>query len=144
MSSSSFFDVVQLIRKEDARYDPGAYAFMRKALDFTINRIREAEDIPEGRHITGEELCEGIRDFALEQYGPMTFTLFNEWGVRRTEDFGEIVFNLVEYGVFGKTEKDDRADFVGLYDFEETFAKPFRPKFTPCHHDRTSSNLFSR
>jgi uncharacterized repeat protein (TIGR04138 family) len=128
MSLKNFQEVIQLICKEDARYDAGAYNFMRQALDFTLSRIREQEEGVQHRHVTGQELCAGIRDYALGQYGPMAYTLLKEWGLNQTEDFGEIVFNLVEYGVFGKTETDSREDFVKLYDFEETFRKPFQPE----------------
>ena len=79
--------------------------------------------------MSGQQLLEGIREFALRQYGPMAITVLDEWGVRRCEDFGEIVFNLVDHGhgLFGKTETDSREDFKGGYDFEEAFKKPFLP-----------------
>ena len=128
MSLKNFQEVIQLIGKEDSRYEPGAYNFMRQALDFTLSRIREEEEGVQHRHVTGQELCAGIRDYALGQYGPMAYTLLKEWGITRTEDFGEIVFNLVEYGVFGKTETDSREDFVKIFDFEEAFRKPFIPE----------------
>lgn len=127
MPVNKFLEVVELIRKEDARYETGAYVFLRQALDHTLKRIRKREG-GVTRHISGSELCEGIRDYALEQYGPMARTLLEEWGIRRTEDFGEIVFNLVDYGIFGKTEEDSRSDFRGIYTFEDAFSKPFRPK----------------
>ncbi len=129
MAAKNFHEVIQLIRKEDKRYEAGAYLFMRAALDFTLKRIREREKA--NRHVTGQELCHGIRDYALEQYGPMALTLFKQWGIERTEDFGEIVFNLVEYGVFGKTDTDSPEDFRAVYDFEEVFGAPFRPAATP-------------
>jgi len=125
MAVKNFHEVIQLIRKEDGRYEAAAYLFMRAALDFTLKRIRESEEA--NRHITGQELCHGIRDYALEQYGPMALTLFQHWGIERTEDFGKIVFNLVEYGIFGKTETDSMADFQEVYDFGEAFGEPFRP-----------------
>lgn len=127
MAARNFHEVIQLIRKEDPRYEPGAYLFMRQALDHTIGRIRKQENRRQQRHVTGQELCEGIREFALDQYGPMACTLLRHWGIHRTEDFGQIVFNLVEYGVFGKTETDSVQDFANVYDFEEAFAKPFQP-----------------
>ena len=80
------------------------------------------------RHVTGQELLGGIREFALQQFGPMAKTLLEEWGVRCCQDFGEIVFNMIEVGWLAKTEKDSRADFSGGYDFDEAFVKPFLPK----------------
>ena len=127
MSGKNFHEVIQLIRKEDARYETGAYVFMRQALDHTLKGVLEKEQTEKHRHITGQEPCEGIREFALEQYGPMARTLLNEWGIRQTEDFGQIVFNLVEYGIFGKTEQDSVEDFNKVYDFEQAFDAPFRP-----------------
>lgn len=128
MSGKDFNEVVKVIVKNDRRYDIGAYHFVRKALDFTLKKLKDRRTTPEGSHVSGPELLEGIREFALDQYGPMTKTLFEEWGLRKTGDFGEIVFNLVDYGVFGKTEKDCRDDFRNLYDFESAFDKPFQPR----------------
>ena len=130
MSGKNFHEVVELIRKDDPRYDAGAYVFMRQALDHTLSGIREREKITGHRHVSGQELCEGIRDYALEQYGPMARTLLQSWGINRTEDFGQIVFNLVEFGIFGKTETDSIEDFNKVYDFEKAFAAPFRPSKT--------------
>ena len=127
MAAKNFHEVIQLICKEDSRYAAGAYLFMRHALDHTLTGIREKEKCKKHRHVTGQELCEGIRAYALEQFGPMTLTLLNSWGIARTEDFGQIVFNLVEYGIFGKTETDRVEDFDAVYDFEEAFREPFQP-----------------
>lgn len=127
MPGKNFQEVIHLIRKEDPRYEAGAYIFMRQALDHTLGTIRNAGKSSKHRHITGQELCEGIRDFALEQFGPMAMTLLHHWGIRQTEDFGQIVFNLVEFGIFGKTESDSLEDFTKVYDFDHAFAKPFRP-----------------
>ena len=79
------------------------------------------------RHVTGQELLDGIRAYALEQFGPMVPTVFEEWGLQNCADFGEIVFNMVEIGLLAKTEKDSREDFKSGYDFEDAFRKPFLP-----------------
>jgi uncharacterized repeat protein (TIGR04138 family) len=81
------------------------------------------------RHITGQELLNGIRDYALAQFGPMAITVFEEWGIRKCPDFGEIVFNMVEIGLLAKTESDTRADFEGGYDFDDVFRKSFLPSY---------------
>lgn len=120
-------EVIDRIVAQDPRYPREAYDFIREAVEFTQNAIRKANN-NRLRHITGQELLAGIRTFALEQYGPMALTLFHEWGIRRCEDFGEIVFNLVDHGIFSKTESDRKEDFAGGYDFEEVFCKPFKPK----------------
>ena len=87
------------------------------------------EDVIEGkvRHVSGQELLAGIRAYALDQYGPMTLTVLSEWGVRGCEDFGELVFNMVENNLLAKTKDDSRDDFKNGYTFEEAFRKPFLP-----------------
>ncbi|MCX8090450.1 MAG: hypothetical protein N3I86_05860 [Verrucomicrobiae bacterium] len=127
MQEISFEAAVEKVLARDARYHRDAYAFVREALDYTQKRIGRANG-GKLRHVTGQELLEGIRDFALEQFGPMTLTVFEEWGIRQCSDFGEIVFNLIEAGVLSKTDKDSRADFADGYDFEEAFRKPFLPR----------------
>lgn len=110
----------------DPRYQRDAYLFVREALDFTQKKLTKSER-GTVRHISGQELLDGIRDYALGQYGPMAHSLLTEWGVQRCEDFGEIVFNLVEWNILSKTEKDSREDFKGGYDFREAFIRPFLP-----------------
>lgn len=139
MAAKNFHEVIQLIRQDDPRYDPGAYLFMREALDHTIKQIRKSERSKQHRHVSGQELCEGIRDFAIEQYGPMARTLLENWGIHKTEDFGQIVFNLVEFGIFGKTETDSIEDFEKVYDFETAFSEPFRP--SEAFHQGNSGSL---
>ena len=82
------------------------------------------------RHISGQELLGGMRSHALEEYGPMAMMVLGEWGIRRCEDFGEIVFNMVEHELLAKTDEDSRDDFSGGYDFEDAFRKPFLPPET--------------
>lgn len=127
MAQKDFDEVVALIRKEDARYETGAYHFVRLGLDHTIKNLKEDPD-RDTRHVTGQELLSGIRDYALEQYGPLSYTLLTHWGITKCEDFGSIVFNLVEWGVLGKTENDRPEDFEDGYDFREAFLSPFEPK----------------
>jgi uncharacterized repeat protein (TIGR04138 family) len=127
MQEISFEAALEKVLAKDPRYHRDAYAFVREALDYTQKRVGRANG-GKLRHVTGQELLEGIRQFALEQFGPMTLMVFEEWGIRHCRDFGEIVFNLVEAGVLAKTEKDSRADFAEGYDFEEAFRKPFLPK----------------
>jgi uncharacterized repeat protein (TIGR04138 family) len=79
-------------------------------------------------HVSGQELLSGIREFALRQFGPMALTVLEEWGVKRCEDFGEIVFNMIESGLLAKTAEDSRDDFKGGYDFMEAFREPFLPR----------------
>jgi len=128
MSPQSFDSVVEVIVQEDPRYKRGAYQFVREALEHTIKNLDTGTSGFEGEHVSGKLLLEGIKDYALIQYGPMSKTLLNNWNVTKCEDFGEIVFNLVDKGVFGKTNEDSREDFKGAYTFDEAFVKPFLPK----------------
>jgi uncharacterized repeat protein (TIGR04138 family) len=129
MQDSEFADTVLLICKEDNRFDRQAYNFVRLGLDHTVKELRKKESTGGGRvrHVTGQELLEGLRVYALDQFGPMAKTVFDSWGVKRCRDFGDIVFNLIEYNVFSKTEGDRREDFDDLYNFEDAFVGPFLP-----------------
>src|ERR1044071_5493353 len=118
---------VETILTKDSRFHRDAYFFLREALDHTQKMIVK-ENRGQLRHITGQELLAGIRDYALTLYGPMVPTVFEEWGVRSCEDFGEIVFNMVEVGLLAKTEQDSRDDFKGGYTFDDAFRKPFLPE----------------
>src|ERR1700759_1810535 len=112
MQDLDFNEVVDLICKEDPRYDKKAYTFIRQGLDHTVKEIKKrdtAKNRP-SQHVTGAELLDGLRLFALDQYGPLTKTVLNSWGIKKCTDFGEIVFNLIEYNVFSKTESDRRED----------------------------------
>ena len=106
---------VEQIIGVDPRYKPDAYEFVMQALWFTQRKLNRRG------HISGKELLEGIREFGPDQYGPMTKTVFNHWGVKTTDDFGEIVFNMLESGLMGKSESDCCDDFKGVYDFNEAF-----------------------
>jgi len=99
----------------------------REALDFT-QKLISRENRGTVRHVTGQELLDGIRQFALQQYGPMTVTVLEDWNVKTCRDFGDIVFNMVESGLLAKTEKDTRDDFQTGYDFTDAFRKPFWPQ----------------
>jgi uncharacterized repeat protein (TIGR04138 family) len=110
--------ILDLAQKHGS-YRPNAYSFVLQAVEFTVARL------PERRHVTGRELLEGIRDLALQAFGPMAKTVFEQWGVRRTEDFGQIVFQLVEAGLLGKTDRDRLSDFARGYDFDEAFVRNF-------------------
>ena len=104
----------QVIEADD-RYDLDAYLFVQEVLSFLAreNKVR--------RHVSGEELLEGIRRYALREFGPLSREVFEHWGIYRCEDFGEIVFNMVERGILRKTEEDSRKDFEGGYDFRDAF-----------------------
>lgn len=132
MQDLEFSEIVGLICKEDARFDRKAYNFVRAALDHTVKEVKrkQPERTGKSQHVTGAELLEGIRAYALDQYGPLAKTVLTSWGITRCSDFGDIVFNLIDYNVFSKTEADRREDFAEIYNFEEAFVKPFQPTAT--------------
>ena len=129
MQDPDFAEIVGLICKEDPRFDRKAYDFVRLGLDHTVKELKKKETARTARprHVSGPELLEGLRVYALDQFGPLAKTVLNSWGVRRCSDFGDIVFNLIEYNVFSKTENDRREDFADVYTFEDAFVRPFLP-----------------
>ena len=122
----SYDEVLDAIIASDPRYHRDAFHFVREGLDYTQQTISKQE---EGivRHISGQELLGGMRAHALEEYGPMALVVLNEWGVSCCEDFGEIVFNMIEYDLLARTAEDSRDDFKGSYSFDEAFRQPFLP-----------------
>ena len=111
------------LAQQYGRYKANAYRFTFEAVRFTADtNYRLTKEI---RHVTGGELLEGIRQLALREFGFMAKAVFQEWGVQRTEDFGEIVFHLVRGGILSKTEQDSVRDFASGYDFEETFVRNY-------------------
>ena len=118
------------VAKKDPRYSLQAYHFVFEALDFTTYKLSKDPLSPreKERHVTGKQLLEGVREFALQQFGYMARPVLDTWGIKRCEDFGEIVFNLVESGLMGRTESDTKEDFKGGYDFETAFDAGFQFK----------------
>jgi uncharacterized repeat protein (TIGR04138 family) len=118
---------LEAIVKADPRYAPGAYHFIFEALAYTQKMlgIDEAENVAD-RHVSGGQLVEGIRRLALEQFGPLAITVFSSWGLHKTGDFGELVFNLVSNELMSKTDEDTPQDFCNIYDFEAAFRRGYK------------------
>ncbi len=128
--------------KEDTRYTFDAYVFVFESLNYAQNVLemgtespsessesteKETDEAEEAeRHVTGQELCEAIRCYAVEQFGYMAKTVLNNWGIHTTGDFGEIVFNLIRIGQMRKTPHDRREDFDDVFDFDTAFCEEFR------------------
>jgi uncharacterized repeat protein (TIGR04138 family) len=127
MQEVNFDAVLDVILSKDVRYSRDAYHFLRDALNFTQKAIGK-ESRGSVRHVTGQELLDGLRQYALQQFGPMTVTVFEDWGIRGCKDFGELVFNMVESGLLAKTDRDSRDDFQDGYDFTDAFRKPYWPE----------------
>ena len=129
-------DLVKKILEADSRYDWEAYRFVREALAYAhdVLKMDGTESVPEGesgegrveRHLTGQMLCEAIRVYAVEQYGYMARVVLENWGVKKTSDFGDIVYNLINAGLMKKSKEDRREDLNDVYDFETVFDKSFK------------------
>lgn len=122
MNEQSFEETVSRICEKNNTYHVEAYYFIREALNFTTKALNKS---PDNRHLTGAELSHGIRRYALEQFGPIAFDVLSDWNLHTTHDFGEIVFQLINEGVFGKSESDRMEDFDQVFDFREAFVLPF-------------------
>jgi len=126
MHAAKFEETVDTIVQKDSRYHREAYIFVREALGHTVEMVgKKPNDKPP--HVSGQQLLKGIRTYALEQFGPMAQTVFNDWGSQASEDFGEIVSNMVERNLLAKTTEDSREDFRSGYDFFEAFRRPCLP-----------------
>jgi uncharacterized repeat protein (TIGR04138 family) len=129
--------------KNDKRYKFDAYVFVFEALSYAQEtlglgeeRPHEEDDEPAARkpaskrktqrHLTGQQLCEAVRRYAVEQYGLLAKAVLNSWGIRCTGDLGNIVFNLIEIGQMRKTKHDKREDFENVFDFETELFRDFK------------------
>ena len=139
--SDELHPMAQLL-KDDPRFTYEAYQFVREGLDFAQEVMNfgvqdETEAPPEGKkksrkkasvdskHVSGQQLCLALKQFAVEQYGLMAKLVLNSWGLKQTGDFGEIVYNLIKIGAMSKSKRDRREDFDDVYDFEQAFVKEF-------------------
>lgn len=112
---SKFHDLVERICDQDNRYKPDAYEFVLAGLNFTQDKLKRKT------HVSGSELACGLRDYAINQYGALAGRVLAHWGISQTQDFGNIVFNMIEKKLLSKTEEDSLEDFMAIYDFKEAF-----------------------
>ena len=117
---ASYVKSLETLLARDNRYPLQAYGFVLATLNDAISRLEKP------RHISGQELAEGFRRFALDQFGPMALTVLESWNLKSNEDLGALVFNLIEVGLLNKTPEDRLEDFEGLYGFQEAFGGPYR------------------
>ena len=119
---TDFNTIIEKICEEDKRYKGDAYEFVMEALTYTQKKYKCAT------HISGEDLLKGMKDLLMEKFGPLTLTVLDHWGIQTTEDFGNVVFTLVERKVLSKTEDDRIEHFRNAYDFQEVFERGYRKK----------------
>ncbi len=122
-----FQEAVEKIVAHDQRYRLDAYLFLREVMDFAVKRQKKQRKQLQPMHVSTAELLEAFRLFALKEFGPMSLTLLQYWGIQNSADIGKIIFNLIEAGVVGKTEDDTLAAFSNGFDFQEAFVHPFEP-----------------
>jgi len=129
--TEKIFPIVELLQ-QDQRYKLEAYQFVREALQYAqevLSMPPQKTATPGAKtehHLTGQQLCEAIRVYALEQYGYLSKTVLNSWGIHKTGDFGEIVYNLIRIKEMRKSKNDRREDFDDQYDFETSFQPIFQ------------------
>jgi uncharacterized repeat protein (TIGR04138 family) len=109
--------------RADGRYRPEAFAFLLRGLEFTSAAVHGRRGKGRARHVSGRELCEGLRELARSSWGPLAQTVLERWGIRRTRDFGEMVYFLIGLGLLGKQDDDHIEDFDDVYRFDEAFSR---------------------
>lgn len=109
---------LRVVAERHSKYKLEAYGFVLGALNYALSKLEKP------RHLTGQEFCQGILEFALSQYGPLSLLVLEHWGITRTRDFGEIVFAMVDAGLMSKTAQDSVTDFDEVYDFKKAFDRP--------------------
>ncbi len=127
MEKIEFEEAVDVIIRRDRRYHRDAYFFLREVLDFTVKYLGRERDMGPQQHVSGPELLDGFRRYALDQFGPMVPTVLDDWGIHETGDIGNIVFNLIEEGAFGQSDQDRVEDFQNGYSFFNAFVLPYLP-----------------
>ncbi len=120
MVNQEFYTLIDQICDVDPRYKSDAYEFLMEALAFTQRRFKRC------KHVSGEELLEGITQLLMQKFGPLTLLVLNHWGIKCTEDFGNIVFNLVDNKILSKDSEDNIDSFQNGYDFNEVFDRGYR------------------
>ena len=127
MKVSGFNEAVAAAVEKDSAFRPEGYQFLRESLESTVKKRSKAKQQLVSQHVTASELLEGFRRLALNEFGPMTPTVLDYWGIRSCQDIGRMVFYLVEAGAFGRTEEDTLDGFNPGFDFHEVFVAPFLP-----------------
>jgi uncharacterized repeat protein (TIGR04138 family) len=127
------------IAEFDGRYSPTAYRFIFDSLDYVLLSLGRQHRPAGDRHISVGQLLDGVKECALEHFGPLSRLVFESWGVFKTEDIGEIVFGLVEAGLLNKQDSDIKEDFADGFDFREAFEREYTPEF-PWHAAEEHTN----
>lgn len=120
-------DVYRSLALRDGRYSPEAFRFLNEALQVAVRLAGKEEQEDQDRHVTGQQILEGMRELARERFGPLAAQVWRSWGIRSTRDWGEIVFLLVDAKQLRRQESDTKEDFAEDFDFDEVFVREYRP-----------------
>jgi uncharacterized repeat protein (TIGR04138 family) len=113
-----FLDRIERLAAEHGRYRKEAYLFIYDALQHTVTKLGRSNLPREQRHVSGRDLLHGISEYGLDQFGPLTRTVFSHWGLNATQDFGQMVFQLIDAKLMSKTDQDCLEDFTDVYDLD--------------------------
>jgi uncharacterized repeat protein (TIGR04138 family) len=128
--------ILQLCR-EDSRFAYEAYEFVCDAVTYTQDRLGRVPNRQEPaqderrkqgsdeNHVSGAELLRGTCDLAIREFGMMAPVVFKQWGLKTTDDVGEIVFKLIKVQLLSKSDRDDPNDFHNLFDLHQALASGF-------------------
>ena len=127
MNPDKIRQIVNDITLKDRRFKEDAYYFLNEAVIFSAEYFSKP-DFGADRHLSGPELLDGIREFTLSEFGPMSMTVLKNWGIHTTLDIGHVIFNLIDAGVLSASPQDRLGDFDAVYDFHDAFIEPFEPE----------------
>ena len=130
MKTIEFYTKVNKITLQDTRYSSDAYEFINDAVIYTVIKCEENKEENESSPVSGAELLDGVREYALKQFGPMAYSVFYDWGVFDGIAVGNIVFNMIEHKILSRSENDSIEDFENAFDFKAALCSPFLPQFT--------------
>lgn len=116
----SFDQLVEQICLKDTRYHEDAYHFVMDSLHVTQEKFAQKA------HVSGEQLLEGMKSLIIDRFGPLAVNVLEHWGIKSTEDFGRIVFNMVDGGLLSKTDDDHFEVFQNAFDLKEAFNLVYR------------------
>ena len=106
---------INAVAERDGRYRKEGFLFVLAGLEYTVSKL------PQRRHLSGQELSKGIAEYARDQYGYLAKTVLRNWGITKTDDFGELVYLMIDEGLMSKTEEDKKEDFHDVFRFDEEF-----------------------
>jgi uncharacterized repeat protein (TIGR04138 family) len=112
---------LESIANEDGRYSLQSLKFVLEGIDYTAKKITTGR-----RHVSGQTLCQGLKELAVEKWGRLAMLVLNNWNIKNTRDFGEVVFCLIKHKWMSAQPSDTIDDFNDVYDFKTVFKDQFK------------------